>query len=48
MQRITNENIRVKIKKSIEQEDIDGNTTNMNMNNYNQFNENNIDTIYIT
>lgn len=48
MQRIANENIRAKIKQSIDQEDLDGNTTILNMINYNQFNANNIGTIYIT
>ena len=48
MQRIENENIKAKIKQSIDQEDLDGNTTILNMINYNQFNANNIDTIYIT
>ena len=48
MQRITNENIKAKIKQSIDQEDLDGNTTILNMINYNQFNANNIGTIYIT
>ena len=35
MQRITNENIKAKIKQSIDQEDLDGNTTILNMINYN-------------
>ena len=48
MQRIANENIRAKIKQSIDQEDLDGNTAILNMINYNQFNANNIGTIYIT
>ena len=48
MQRIANENIKAKIKQSIDQEDLDGNTTILNMINYNQFNANNIGTIYIT
>ena len=48
MQKITNENIREKIKQSIDQANIDGNMTIMNMSNYNQFNSINIDTINIT
>ena len=48
MQRIANENIKAKIKQSIDQEDLDGNTTILNMINYNQFNAKNIGTIYIT
>ena len=47
-QRITNENIRAKIKKIINQLDIDDNMIIMNMTNYNQFNAINIGTIYIT
>ena len=35
MQRIANENIKAKIKQSIDQEDLDGNTTILNMINYN-------------
>ncbi len=35
MQRITNENIKAKINQSIDQTGIDGNTTIMNMTNYN-------------
>ena len=38
MQRIINEDIRAKIKQSIDQADINGNTIIMNMTNYNQFN----------
>ena len=35
MQRIINEDIRAKIKQSIDQADINGNTIIMNMTNYN-------------
>ena len=35
MQRITNENIKAKIKQSIDQEDLDDNTIILNMINYN-------------
>ena len=35
MQRIANENMKAKIKRSIDQEDLDGNTTILNMINYN-------------
>ena len=48
MQRIANENIKAKIKQSIDQEDFDGNKTILNMINYNWFNANNIGKIYIT
>ena len=48
MPRIKNENIRAKIKQSIDQADIDCNTIIMDMTNYNQFNTINIGTVYIT
>ena len=48
MKSIANESIRAKIKQSIDQEHLNGNTTILNMFNYNQFNANNIGTIYIT
>ena len=47
MQRIANENIKAKIKQSIDQEDFYGNKTILNMINYNQFNAKNIGTIIL-
>ena len=48
MQRITKENIKEKIKQCIDQVDIDGITTIMNMTNFSQFNAINIGTINLT
>ena len=48
IKRITNEHIRAKIKKNINQVDIDDNMIIVNMTNNNYFNAINIGTIYIT